>query len=200
MIKALRNIHLIAIVLLLFSSAFLSTVSPASAQGLTSGTITGVVVDPNKAVVPNATVTLENAVTGYSRSMTTGADGVFRFDNIPFNNYVYSASATGFAGIRGGINIRSSVPVTLTIPLAVGTATASVTVTSDGSDLLENVPSAHVDVDKGLINRLPAGDPGSSLSTVVTLSAPGVAADSARGFHPKGDHFQAQIVVDGTPL
>src|ERR1700692_4402073 len=83
------------------------------AQGLTSGTITGVVVDPNKAVVPNATVTLENAVTGYSRSMTTGADGVFRFDNIPFNNYAYSASATGFAGIRGGINVRSSVPITL---------------------------------------------------------------------------------------
>src|SRR6202165_2857037 len=170
------------------------------AQGLTSGTVSGTVTDPNGAVVPNATVTLENAVTGYSRSTTTGADGVFRFDNIPFNNYAYSASATGFAGIRGGINIRTSVPVTLTIPLTVGTATASVTVTSDGTDLLENVPSAHVDVDKSLINRLPPGDPGSGLSTVVTLSAPGVAADSNGGFHPEGDHFQSQIVVDGTPI
>ena len=66
MIKARRNIHLIAIALLLFSLAFLSTVSPASAQGLSAGTVTGVVVDPNKAVVPNATVTLENAVTGYT--------------------------------------------------------------------------------------------------------------------------------------
>ena len=185
MITAQRNIHSIAIAFLLFSFAFLSTVSPASAQGLTAGTVIGVVVDPNKAVVPNATVTLENAVTGYNRSMTTGADGAFRFDNVPFNNYAYSASATGFAGIRGGINIRTSVPITLTIPLAVGTATASVTVTSAGSDLLENVPSAHVDVDKSLINRLPAGDPGSGLSTVVTLSAPGVAADSNGGFHPE---------------
>ncbi len=170
------------------------------AQGITSGTITGVVVDPNKAVVPNATVTLENAVTGYNRTMTTGADGAFRFDNVPLNNYVYSASATGFAGIRSGINIRTSVPITLTIPLTLGTATASVTVTSDGSDLIENVPSAHVDVDKSLISRLPAGDPGSSLSTVVTLSAPGVAADSNGGFHPEGDHFQAQIVIDGQPV
>jgi hypothetical protein len=200
MIKAQRNIHSIAIAFLLFSFAFLSTVSPASAQGLTAGTVIGVVVDPNKAVIPNATVTLENAVTGYNRSVNTGADGAFRFDNVPFNNYAYSASATGFAGIRGGINIRSSVPITLTIPLALGTATASVTVTSTGNDLLENVPSAHVDVDKSLINRLPAGDPGSGLSTVVTLSSSGVAADSNGGFHPEGDHFQSQIVLDGQPI
>ena len=44
------------------------------------------------------------------------------------------------------------------------------------------------------------GDPGSGLSTVVTLSAPGVAADSNGGFHPEGDHFQSQIVIDGTPV
>src|SRR5437016_14447438 len=128
--KAQRNILTISFAFLILCSAFLSTVSPASAQSLSAGTVTGVVVDPNKAVVPNATVTLENAVTGYNRSMNTGADGTFRFDNVPFNNYVYSASATGFAGIRGGINIRTSVPITLTIPLTLGTATASVTVTS----------------------------------------------------------------------
>src|ERR1044071_5297417 len=127
-----------------------STVS-VLAQGLTSGTVTGTVTDPNGAVVPNATVTLENAVTGYNRSMTTGADGAFRFDNVPFNNYVYSASASGFAGSRGTINIRTSVPIMLTIPLTVGTTTATVTVNT-GGDLLENVASAHTDVDKSLID------------------------------------------------
>src|ERR1044071_2977315 len=127
-----------------------STVS-VLAQGLTSGTVTGTVTDPNGAVVPNATVTLENAVTGYTRSMTVGTDGAFRFDNVPFNNYVYSASASGFSAVRGAINIRTSVPITLTIPLAVGAATATVTV-STGGDLLENVASAHTDVDKSLID------------------------------------------------
>src|ERR1043165_8058637 len=128
------------------------------AQGLTSGTVTGTVTDPNGAVIPNATVALENAVTGYNRSMTTGADGAFRFDNVPFNNYVYSASASGFAGSRGTINIRTSVPITLAIPLAVGTTTAVVTVSSDGAELLENVASAHVDVEKTLLDRLPVRD------------------------------------------
>src|ERR1043166_6824029 len=135
------------------------------AQGLTSGTVTGTVTDPNGAV------TLENAVTGYTRSMTVGTDGAFRFDNVPFNNYAYSASASGFSAVRGAINIRTSVPITLTIPLTVGTTTATVIV-STGGDLLENVASAHTDVDKSLIDRLPVRDPGSGLSTAVTLAAP----------------------------
>jgi hypothetical protein len=177
-----------------------ATAGAVLAQGLTSGTVTGTVTDPNGAVVPNATVTLENAVTGYSRSMTVGTDGAFRFDNVPFNNYVYSVSANGFSAVRGAINIRTSVPITLTIPLTVGTATATVTVTSGGGDLLENVASAHTDVDKSLINRLPVRDPGSGLSTAVTLAAPGVAADSNGGFHPLGDHFESNISLDSQPI
>src|ERR1044072_6511705 len=176
-----------------------STVS-VLAQGLTSGTVTGTVTDPNGAVVPNATVTLENAVTGYNRSMTTGADGAFRFDNVPFNNYVYSASASGFAGSRGTINIRTSVPITVTIPLAVGETTAVVNVSSDGAEPLENVAYAHDDVDKTLIHRLPVRDPGSGLSTAVPLAAPGVAADWNGGFHPLGDHFESNISLDSQPI
>jgi hypothetical protein len=41
----------------------------AVAQSLTAGTISGTVTDPNNAVVPNATVTIENAVTGYSQTV-----------------------------------------------------------------------------------------------------------------------------------
>src|SRR6202022_599126 len=102
MIKAQRNILTLACaILFLFSVTIFAT-----AQGLSAGTISGVVVDPNNAVVPNATVTLENSVTGFTRSFNTSTDGSFRFDNVPFNNYVYNVSAAGFAPIRGAINIR----------------------------------------------------------------------------------------------
>ena len=125
---AQKNIFTIAFAFLILVSFFSSASVISRAQGLSSGTITGVVVDPNNAVVPNATVTIENAVTGYKRSLNTGLDGAFRFENVPFNNYVYSVSASGFSGARGSINIRTSVPITLTIPLAVSTATETVTV------------------------------------------------------------------------
>src|ERR1700730_199975 len=94
----------------------------ALAQSLNAGTVQGTVIDPNKAVVPNATVTIENSVTGYTRTMTTGADGAFRFDNIPFNNYALTATAPGFSGAHGNWSIRSSVPITISLALTVGGA------------------------------------------------------------------------------
>lgn len=172
----------------------------ASGQSLSAGTLSGTVVDPNKAVVANATVTLENAVTGYKQSTNTGTDGTFRFDNIPFNNYTYSASASGFGDVRGVINIRSSVPVTLAIPLVVGSTTEMVTVTSSAGEMIENVPSSHTDVDQSLLTRLPVRSPGSGLSDVITLAAPGVVADSNGFFHPLGDHAQTSYSIDNQPV
>jgi hypothetical protein len=172
----------------------------ASAQGLSAGTISGVVVDPNNAVVPNATVTLFNSVTGYSKATNTDKDGAFRFDNVPPNPYELYASAAGFASVRQRLEVRSAVPLTVKVPLAVGATTAVVDVSSNAAAVIENDPSAHVDVDKSFIDKLPAGDPGSGLSTIVTLSAGGVAADSNGGYHPLGDHFESNMSLDNQPI
>src|SRR5438309_11532044 len=196
MILAQRNILTIAFAFLILGLVFSIFTVNTWAQGLSSGTITGVVVDPNKAVVPNATVTIENSVTGYKRSLNTSTDGAFRFENVPFNNYVYSVSASGFSGARGSINVRTSVPITLTIPLAVSAATETVTVTTNAAEVLENVSTAHTDVDQSLITRLPVRSPGSGLSDVVTLAAPGVVADSNGFFHPLGDLAERSYSVD----
>ncbi|HMH45340.1 MAG TPA: TonB-dependent receptor [Pyrinomonadaceae bacterium] len=172
----------------------------ARAQGLSAGTVSGVVVDPNNAVVPNATVTLFNGITGYSKATNSDKDGAFRFDNVPPNPYELYASAPGFTSVRQKLEVRSAVPITVKVPLAVGVATAVVDISSNASAVIENDPTAHVDVDKNLIDKLPAGDPGSGLSTVVTLSSGGVAADSNGGFHPLGDHFESNISLDGQPI
>src|SRR5437660_1496690 len=200
MILAQRNILTIALAFLILGLVFSIFAVNTWAQGLSSGTITGVVVDPNNAVVPNSTVTIENAVTGYKRSVNTGADGAFRFENVPFNNYVYSVSASGFSGARGGINVRTSVPITLTIPLSVSAATETVTVTANAAEVLENVSTTHTNVDQTLIARMPVRSPGSGLSDVVTLAAPGVVADSNGFFHPQGDHAQTSYSIDNQSI
>ena len=127
----------------------------AFTQGLGSGTVEGVAVDPNSAVVPNASVTISNPVSGYTRSAVTSQDGTFRFDNLPPNNYQLTVSATGFTAFAQNISVRTSVPISLRLALTVGAAAESVTITGATSDVLENIPSAHVDVDKSLIDRLP---------------------------------------------
>jgi len=181
--------------------AFVSvTTAIVFAQGLGAGTVEVTVVDPNGAVVPNASVTISNPVTGYTRTAVTGQDGVLRFDNVPPNNYQVSISATGFAPATQTVSVRTSVPIAIKMPLSVGATAESVTITGGTADVLENIPSAHVDVDKTLIDRLPVRDPGSGLSTAITLAAPGVAADSNGGFHPLGDHFESNISLDNQPI
>src|SRR5258705_2423509 len=77
----------------------------ALGQSLTAGTVIGTVNDPNNAVVPNATLTIDNAVTGYMQTVVTGTDGTFRFNNVPFNTYVVTASATGFSPSKQTLNV-----------------------------------------------------------------------------------------------
>lgn len=197
---AQRNILTIAFAFLILVSVFSAASVCARAQSLSAGTITGVVVDPNNAVVPNATVTIANSVTGYTRTVNTDKDGAFRFDNVPLNNYQLSVSATGFAVDRESLAVRTSVPISMKIPLAVSTATETVTVSTNAGDILENVSTAHTDVDQSLITRLPVRSPGSGLSDVITLAAPGVVADSNGFFHPQGDHAQTSYSIDNQSI
>src|SRR5258707_2874268 len=197
---AQRSILTIAFAFLVLVSVFSTASVCARAQSLSAGTVTGVVVDPNGAVVPNASVTIGNSVTGYTRTVSTDKDGGFRFDNVPLNNYQLSVSATGFAADRESLPVRTAVPISLKISLVISSASETVTVTSNASEVLENVSSAHTDVDQSLITRLPVRSPGSGLSDVVTLAAPRVVADSNGLFHPQGDHAQTSYSIDNQPV
>jgi hypothetical protein len=55
-------------------------------------------------------------------------------------------------------------------------------------------------VDRDLIDRLPVQSASSSLSSLVTLATPGVAADSNGLFHGLGDHASNSFSVDGQPI
>ncbi len=191
----------IALRLVLFLGLLVLFSSPSWAQALGSaGTVGGVVVDPNGAVIPNASVTIANAVTGYKRTVNTESDGSFRFNDVPPNTYQLTVSATGFASATQTLAVRTSVPISLKIPLSISSATETVTVTGNASETLENVSTAHTDVDQSLITRLPVRSPGSGLSDVVTLAAPGVVADSNGLFHPQGDHAETSYSVDNQPI
>src|SRR2546429_92320 len=186
---------------LLVSLVIFSTISvPAWAQALSAGTVSGIVVDPNGAVVANASVTIANSITGYKRSASTDSDGAFRFADVPPNNYQLTVSGTGFAPAMQTLTVRTSVPISLKIALTVGSATETVTVTSNAADIIENVPTTHTDVDQTLITRLPVRSPGAGLSDVVTMAAPGVVADSNGFFHPLGDHAQTSYSIDNQPI
>src|SRR6202007_2923217 len=47
---------------------------------------------------------------------------------------------------------------------------------------------------------LPTQSPAAGLSAAITMSAPGVVADSNGFFHPLGDHAQTSFVIEGQPV
>jgi hypothetical protein len=164
-----------------------------------SGTVRGSVNDPSGAVIVGATVEIQNPVSRYDRTVQSDAQGTFQFENVPFNNYHLSATATGFQGDEQDINVRSPLAVEVKFPLKIGAANANVTVTA-AADLLETDPSTHTDVDRALFDKLPLESASSSLSSLVTLATPGVAADSNGLFHGLGDHASNSFSIDGQPI
>jgi hypothetical protein len=88
----------------------------------------------------------------------------------------------------------------LNIALTIGSATTNITVTESAADLVEEDSTFHTDVDRGLFDKLPLESQSSSLSSLVTLSSPGVVADSNGLFHGLGDHAQNSFSLDGQPI
>jgi Carboxypeptidase regulatory-like domain len=174
--------------------------SAAMAQSIGSGTITGTVLDPSGAAIPGAALSVQNPITNYSQTATTDASGAFRFTNVPMNSYHLDAKAAGFTTYAKDVAVRSSVPVNFEITLTLAGGQTTVEVEASGSDMLENVPVAHSDVDISGLSKLPMTSPGAGLSDAVTMSAPGVVADSNGFFHPLGDHAQTSFYVDGQPI
>jgi hypothetical protein len=171
-----------------------------SAQGSNASSISGTVLDPSGASVAQATITIHDPVSGYARSATSDGSGSFRFSNVPFNTYHLEVTASGFAQFAQDVDVRSSLPVKLSIGLKIGAAATTVTVTSEAADLIEQTSTNHTDVDRGLFDKLPLESQSSSLSSLVTLASPGIAADSNGLFHGMGDHAENSFSVDGQPI
>lgn len=177
---------------------FLSSAICAQSLGA-AGTISGTVTDPNGASVVGANLTIKNQVTGFARTTTSDGEGNYGFQNVPPNNYQITVVASGFADQAQNIVVRAAVPMNVPITLNVAGSSATVDVTAEAVNV-ENIPTTHTDVDASQIAKLPLSSPGNGLSDAVTLTSPGVVADSNGFFHPLGDHAQTQISLDNQPI
>jgi hypothetical protein len=171
----------------------------ASAQSGNAGSIHGTVADPTGAVIPNAAVHLTNPESGLDRSTTSDASGQFTFSNIPFNPYQIAVSANGFGSLTRNVEIRSAVGTSLKLALPIAGASSTVTVEAQG-DLVEDDPTFHTDVDREAFIKVPLESQSSTLSSLITLTSPGVSADSNGLFHGLGDHASNSFSVDGQSI
>jgi hypothetical protein len=188
-----------AVVCLFPFVALVLWLASARAQTGSAGAVHGTVTDPTGAVIPGATVHLNNARSGYDRTITTGAQGQFSFTNVPYNPYSIEVTATGFSSVSQTTTVDSAVGVAVNLVLPIAGASQTVTVES-GGPLVEDTSTFHTDVDQDLIKKVPLESASSSLSAIVTQTTPGVTADSNGLFHGIGDHASNSFSIDGQPV
>jgi hypothetical protein len=195
-----RCLHVLSIAAQTLVATCAIGVAGAHGQGLGgAGTVQGTVKDPTGGVMQAVEVRIANPVSGYSRTTTTDTAGKYVFSNLPPNPYHVSVEAQGFQPLEKDVDVRSGVPITLDLSLALAGTTATVQVVGHAEDLVERDPTAHTDIDQSLMTRLPIETSG-GLNQVITLASPGVVADSNGFFHPIGDHAQTQFSIDNQPV
>ncbi|WP_374379732.1 Oar protein [Thermomonas sp.] len=147
----------------------LSFVGGVQAQTNTAGAVTG-------RATSGDTITISNPSTGFSRTITVGADGGYRFSQLPTGQY--QISRNGAAPRNVTVNVGSAA----TVDFAGGDATTLDTVTVVGSGAINPIDISSVESTTILtaeqINKIPVARD----TTSVALLAPGtVRGDAAFG-------------------
>jgi hypothetical protein len=104
----------------------------AGALGQDNATITGTVMDPSGAAVPNVTISLTNTATGQLRQSTSNEAGVYRFANVGVGTYTIDATNAGFQKFsKTGIVVNVAQTLAEDVSLKVGNTQETVTVAAD---------------------------------------------------------------------
>jgi hypothetical protein len=95
-----------------------------------SGDLTGTVLDPAGAGIPNARVEAVNDATGISSTATTNQSGEYRISNLQPGTYKVTVSAAAFAtGELRNVRVTLNQTATANVTLQVGQTTTSIEVT-----------------------------------------------------------------------
>lgn len=139
----------------------------AHAQTNTAGAVTG-------RAATGDTITISNPATGFSRTVTVGADGSYRFAQLPSGQYQLSRNGGAARGVSVNVGTASSIDFTS------GDATTLNAVTVVGSGVVNPIDVTSVEsatiMTEAQIDRLPVGRD----ATSVALLAPGTVRGDGR--------------------
>lgn len=108
---------------------------PLFAQGIFA-TLTGVVSDPSGGVVPNARITLTDAVSGSTRDTVTNGDGYYTFASVPVGTYDLTVDGKGFRLYKASaISLGGGERRNINVSLVVGSTAETVQVNAENTAL-----------------------------------------------------------------
>ena len=169
-------------------------VGSAAAQEF-RGSITGQVTDPAGGPIPGSQVTVTNAATNTSNSVTTNEAGVYTFLYLAPGRYTVVAEVNGFKKTQHTIEVQVGDKITLDMALEVGSVSESVNVTAEAPLLQTSSASAGQVIDRRRIAELPLSD--GNPFTLVRL-APGIGYVGDLKFsRPFDNNGTSDFIADG---
>jgi hypothetical protein len=154
---------------LIFSLLGLVVSTPLLAQ-YDSAQINGTVRDQGGALIPNATVQIQNRDTGLVRQTVTNSTGIYVLSQIPPGFYSITASSPGFSlAVRTGVELVVSQSATLDFSLKPGSSTETVAVSAQTVTLDTSSSSVGETLESDSVNELPLA--GRNYSNLMTLQA-----------------------------
>lgn len=172
------------------------------------GAINGEILDPQKAAVAGANLTLKEEAKGVTAATVSGATGQFNFLNISPGTYTLSTSAKGFStSVKQHIVVGVNSTVALTVTLQPGAVDQTVTVSESAATVETETSDIGTVITPREIKDLPLslnGDSRNPLSFVLLTpgvdgSTPGASPDYR--LHISGSaSFSNEVFIDGIPV
>jgi outer membrane receptor protein involved in Fe transport len=148
---------------------------PNTLAQATTGTIGGVVTDPQGAVIPGAEVTATELATGQQTKVTTNGDGVYSLSRLKPGTYTLSIAKGGFKRQEfQQVTLTIAQNLTLDAVLQAGQLSETVTITAAGEELI-NKEEAQISntFESRAVQDLPSNGAGQGIDTLALL-LPGV--------------------------
>jgi hypothetical protein len=184
----------------------LSLARTASAQAVT-GTILGTVADTTGAVLPGVSVTVKHTETGFTRTLTSDANGEYTAASVPTGTYTVTGEISGFKSVSlSNVQVGVDQRVRADIKLEVGAMTESVEIVAQTPLVQTSSSDLSTTVTEEQIKQLPLngrnfvsltrtipgvlrGIPGSNIDGAGSLAWRASAAFSANGQRPRDNNY-----------
>src|SRR5580698_2003979 len=203
------NCKRLAGVLLAMVLAVLVTGASALAQLTQStGSIQGIVIDPQGAVVPDAKITVTSKATGQASSVPVSASGAFLTGQLNPGGYLLRVEAPGFQSALITLQVQVGVVTTNNVTLVVGSSATVVEVTSEETRVNTDQVTIQNVLTGDQIDNLPVN--GRNFLDLAQLE-PGVQIQDGSTFDPTKNGYSslsfggrfgrtARIEVDGVDI
>jgi hypothetical protein len=188
-----RTLRCILSLLLLFALA----TAPLHAQRV-RGELRLEVRDAQGASIPAQGELLSEA-NQVHRTFQITREGRYTAQDLPFGVYRLTVHAEGFAPWTRLIDIRSEIPVNISVELGLAPVATQVQVTDSATLVDPSRTGSIYSVGRQTIDQEIAAQPGRSLSDLVNQQ-PGWLYEANGVLHPRGSEYDVQYVFDGLPL